>query len=182
MCEHSYTPRAVKLLNLINRPRGSPSVSHQPLLYCVDDKVQVNFSLPALLGSLWIPRSVDAPSLSAAQSHALARFLEVATSTAIKVEQTAGDLLFINNLSIIHARSAYTNISNTAPPRHLLRLFLRDPERAWKLHPSYREKVDRRFQCPSEKQHIPVTLEEERSLIPTEEADRCMPSLKYGHG
>ena len=41
---------------------------------------------------------------------------------------------FINNLSIMHARSAYgTSSPQQRSSRHLLRMFLRDPENAWDL-------------------------------------------------
>jgi hypothetical protein len=38
---------------------------------------------------------------------------------------------FINNLAVMHARESFVNSELTGCRRHLLRLFLKDSERAW---------------------------------------------------
>jgi hypothetical protein len=72
------------------------------------------------------------PKLSAEQMHALQFVEETARRLSMKLDHMDGDIQFINNLGILHARSAYSNSRPGMPSsRHLLRMFLRDPEREW---------------------------------------------------
>ncbi len=48
-----------------------------------------------------------------------------------RLDRQQGDMQFINNLSIMHARGAYQGSNGKPSSRHLLRMFLRDPEHAW---------------------------------------------------
>jgi hypothetical protein len=46
-----------------------------------------------------------------------------------------GDIQFLSNNHILHARTAYTDFAPPAPRRHLMRLWLSTPERegGWRL-------------------------------------------------
>jgi hypothetical protein len=48
-----------------------------------------------------------------------------------------GDMVFINNLSLLHARDSYVDPQD-GPGRHFVRLWLRNPELAWAIPQSMR--------------------------------------------
>lgn len=48
---------------------------------------------------------------------------------------------FVNNLSVFHARDGFTNTGEKQ--RHLVRLWLRDPEYAWEIPESLKGKWDK---------------------------------------
>jgi hypothetical protein len=64
--------------------------------------------------------------LSARQLEALDALDRLAASPDLRVSfrMTAGDLLLVNNLTILHARTEFVDALAPAPPRHLLRLWL----------------------------------------------------------
>jgi hypothetical protein len=94
------------------------------------------------------------PSLSPDQIHALAVVEDLARRFSAKLDRKEGDIQYINNLSIMHARAAYG--ANRQPStRHLLRMFLRDPERAWEKPLSWKKNFDDPF-AVGRRQEIPV--------------------------
>ena len=52
---------------------------------------------------------------------------------AIKLQLRPGDMVFFNNLGMLHARDAFVDNEAAGRKRHLLRLILRDEEAAWSL-------------------------------------------------
>jgi hypothetical protein len=84
------------------------------------------------------------PALSKEQLHALQLVEDIARQVCMKLDRKDGDIQFINNLSVMHARSAYGN-GATSSTRHLLRMFLRDPERAWKKPERYSAQFENPF-------------------------------------
>ena len=96
------------------------------------------------------------PSLSTEQLHALRVVEDLAQRYCTKLDRRNGDIQFINNLSIMHARSAYGgNPAQRRSTRHLLRMFLRDPRNAWTKPPSYLHKFDDPFEKGRE-QNLPI--------------------------
>ena len=49
------------------------------------------------------------------------------------VDAEPGDMLFINNHAILHSREAFADAPGEAPPRHLVRMWLKNPDMAWTL-------------------------------------------------
>lgn len=96
-----------------------------------------------LLGSPRIPRSDSMPKLNADQLHALEAVENLAKKYSVKLDRQNGDIQFIHNLSIMHARSAYGAGGKSS--RHLLRMFLRDPEKAWEKPASFKSRFDDPF-------------------------------------
>jgi hypothetical protein len=94
------------------------------------------------------------PTLSASQVHALAVVEDLARRCSAKLDRQQGDIQFVNNLSIMHARSAYGK-KNGRSTRHLLRMFLRDPENAWEKPKAWSKKFDDPF-TPGRRQELPV--------------------------
>lgn len=97
-----------------------------------------------LVGSPRIPRDASMPKLSADQEYAIEAVEKLAKEYCTKLDRQSGDLQYINNLSIMHARSAYGN-KDQRSSRHLLRMFLRDPENAWEKPPTCRTNFDDPF-------------------------------------
>jgi hypothetical protein len=89
----------------------------------------------------------------------LETLLSFAKRYSIKLDQHKGDMVFLNNLSILHARDAYVDDPVHGRNRHLLRLSLRDNELAWPKPDGYREILDKKFAVRAQEQRL-MTLEE----------------------
>lgn len=71
------------------------------------------------------------PSLSEAQIHALEAVSEAASRVELQLKLETGDLLFFNNLALVHRRDAYTDDDNSS--RHMVRLWLRNQKYGWAI-------------------------------------------------
>lgn len=71
------------------------------------------------------------PDLLPAQKEALALLQRTATAQQRRLPARQGDMVFINNWGTLHARDSYKDDSTAT--RHLVRLWLRDSEFAWKI-------------------------------------------------
>ncbi|KAF2238022.1 Clavaminate synthase-like protein [Viridothelium virens] len=98
---------------------------------------------------------LDSGFSSAAEESALATVQATAERLCIKLDRQPGDLQFVNNFSVLHARDKYTNSSSKG--RHMLRLGLRDPENAWEVPEQWRGLFDELFQVRPEDQTIFAT-------------------------
>lgn len=94
------------------------------------------------------------PVLSPEQMHALHVVEGLAKRFSTKLDRQQGDIQFFNNLSIMHARSAYGG-KNQRSTRHLLRMFLRDPENEWEKPASFKNNFDDPF-VGGRRQELPV--------------------------
>ncbi|KAF2005266.1 Clavaminate synthase-like protein [Amniculicola lignicola CBS 123094] len=132
-----------------------PYLEEGPVLFFAQGKPIFQLVKAPLVGSPRIPRHASMPALTSEQTHALHVFEELARRFSAKIDRQKGDIQFINNLSIMHARSAYGKPgSNERSTRHLLRMFLRDPANAWAKPASYP-----RFDAPFEEgreQNLPI--------------------------
>ena len=109
-----------------------------------------------LLGGARIRRSETVPKVSAKQLHALEAVESLARRYSVKLDRQNGDLQFINNLSVMHARTAYgVKVAGQRSTRHLLRMFLRDPGNAWAKPASFKTKFDDPFE-ENREQNIPI--------------------------
>jgi hypothetical protein len=108
-----------------------------------------------LLGTPFIPRDPNMGEVSKEQRVAMELVAELADQFKSKVDRKQGDIQFINNLSIMHAREAYQGIDGKPSTRHLLRMFLRDPENAWDKPARYRNNFNDPF-TPGRPQNLPV--------------------------
>lgn len=95
-------------------------------------RIQVNLATAFVGGSAAYPLSPSAPSLTPAQVHALATFQRAAQRVALRLTPKAGDVLFVNNYAVLHARDTWTD-SATDPlqRRYLMRLWLHDEGKGW---------------------------------------------------
>ncbi|KAH7247062.1 hypothetical protein B0J15DRAFT_469120 [Fusarium solani] len=71
------------------------------------------------------------PSLTEDQVHALQAVSEAASRSEVRLELQTGDLLFFNNLSLVHRRDAYSDDASSS--RHMVRLWLRSQKLGWAI-------------------------------------------------
>lgn len=122
----------------------APYLELGPILFFSKGRPIVQLVKAPLIGSPRIPRDVSMPKLSAKQQYAIEVVERLAKQFCTKLDRQTGDIQLINNLSIMHARSAYGNQSQRST-RHLLRMFLRDPANAWEKPPTCRTNFDNPF-------------------------------------
>ncbi|ERS98123.1 uncharacterized protein SPSK_06339 [Sporothrix schenckii 1099-18] len=68
------------------------------------------------------------PPLSDAQQHAMQVLEDTCQRLALHMVLEVGDIQFVSNCHLLHARTAYKDYPAPAPRRHLLRLWLSTPE------------------------------------------------------
>jgi hypothetical protein len=75
------------------------------------------------------------PPLSPAQVHAAQVLEDTCLKLALHMILEIGDIQFLSNAHVLHARTAYKDYPPPAPRRHLMRLWLATPESegGWKL-------------------------------------------------
>lgn len=94
-----------------------------------DGKVVIHFVKTLLTGSAYVPRTSDAPQMTEGQARAIKELVPILDEHAFTAKQEEGDILFLNNLAVLHAREAFVNTPEAT--RHILRLYLSDPEQSW---------------------------------------------------
>lgn len=74
------------------------------------------------------------PPLTPSQQEALAMVSSIATEHCVRLDTRPGDIVYINNWALLHARSAYTDCDwEGGPRRHLVRLWLRNSSLGWDI-------------------------------------------------
>ncbi|OQD84378.1 hypothetical protein PENANT_c013G00093 [Penicillium antarcticum] len=106
-----------------------PLLYYQPATDEAPERVAFQFARRTFTGFGALPRSAHIPPITEAQAEALDALHFLAEKHCLEFKIKKGDIQYINNLSIIHARRGYKD--DEQEPRHLLRLWLRDPEHAW---------------------------------------------------
>ncbi|KAK8079279.1 hypothetical protein PG994_003086 [Apiospora phragmitis] len=142
-------PSALRTLMEPNWPvqaslRRKPPYTLSPLF----DYYQGNllFSMdPARLGPLAsAPRAASKlPPLTAMQQHALARVQQAARKHEICLESEAGDMVYLNSWSTLHARQPYQDGETFS--RHLVRMWLHNDALGWPVPDSMRMPWDMSF-------------------------------------
>ncbi|RMZ74193.1 family Taurine catabolism dioxygenase [Pyrenophora seminiperda CCB06] len=134
---------------------GVPYLELGPTLFFSKGRPICQLVKAPLLGTDTIPRHVGMPKVTAKQLHAMHAVEELARRFCTKVDRQQGDIQFLHNLNIMHARAAYRGINGCASTRHLLRMFLRDSTNAWEKPASCRNNFDDPF-TPGRRQNLPV--------------------------
>ncbi|KAF7550354.1 hypothetical protein G7Z17_g5778 [Cylindrodendrum hubeiense] len=106
-----------------------PLVHHQPATAKAPERLIIQYARRQFTGYWGLPRSSDIPPITEAQAEALDTLHFLAEKYAASLNFHKGDIQFVNNLSIFHARGGFKDSSEKQ--RHLVRLWLRDPELAW---------------------------------------------------
>jgi len=68
------------------------------------------------------------PPLSKEQQHAMTVLEEICNRLALHMILDVGDIQFLSNAQVLHARTSYKDFPPPAPRRHLMRLWLSTPE------------------------------------------------------
>ncbi|KAL9616645.1 MAG: hypothetical protein Q9160_008501 [Pyrenula sp. 1 TL-2023] len=128
----------------IHDTRGcSPPYYQQSLLYNHDRKIVLNFSRRVLTGAPMMPRSKDIPPMTDTQAEALDAVHFCAQNNSLKINLKKGDMSFVNNLAVLHSRAAFEDDAENS--RYAMRLWLNNPERAWKTPPALQLDWDRTY-------------------------------------
>ncbi|KAL3444545.1 hypothetical protein BJX65DRAFT_297539 [Aspergillus insuetus] len=107
-----------------------PLLFHQPAGDGEAERLIIQYARRGFTGYWGRPRNPSLPPLSEAQAEALDALHYLAENSAVSLDFHKGDIQFVNNLSIFHARAGFRDSEEKR--RHLVRLWLRDPELAWK--------------------------------------------------
>jgi hypothetical protein len=114
---------------------------YQPKTSELEERMIIQYARRTFTGFQGLPRSPDIPPISEAQAEALDALHFLAEKHAVSLDFKKGDVQFANNLSIFHARDGFTN--SVEKQRHLVRLWLRDPEYAWKTPSELKSRWDK---------------------------------------
>ncbi|KAK3935863.1 hypothetical protein QBC46DRAFT_322591 [Diplogelasinospora grovesii] len=112
-----------------------------PLLQVYEGKIMISLD-PGRLGlhpatARLNGNSAVIPDLTDAQRGALDTVAELATNYRLCLDTQPGDMVFINNWALLHARDPYVDPADGARPRrHLVRLWLRNSELGWDIPPT----------------------------------------------
>jgi hypothetical protein len=138
----------------------------RPILFPAgEDKVLLSFSRRPLVGNATSPRSPGIPDLSDAHVEALNAVHFAAERHSLSMKLKAGDVLFWNNLAMVHARKGFTD--SPGHRRHLIRLWLRndDTEKGWPIPEELQAAWDEAFNHAGRSQLWPVDPIRERAYI-----------------
>ncbi|KAI9689321.1 MAG: hypothetical protein M1822_009971 [Bathelium mastoideum] len=106
-----------------------PLLYHQPATEKTPERVIIQYARRSYTGFQALPRTPTIPPITEAQAEALDALHFTAERLCLGLDFEKGDIQYINNLVTFHARDAFRD--SPEQQRHLLRLWLRDPEYAW---------------------------------------------------
>lgn len=120
-----------------------------PLITNVDgDKLAFQFSRLPITGFRTLAGNSSLPPVTPARLEAMALIEKLASKHAFPLPGESGDIAYINNLCLLHGRTAFDldKAGNPLPSRrHLVKLILRNPKSAWKLPDSLAWLTERVF-------------------------------------
>ncbi|OTB01391.1 hypothetical protein M426DRAFT_323530 [Hypoxylon sp. CI-4A] len=106
-----------------------PLLFHFPATESTSERVSLQYGRRYFVGFGALPRRSTIPPITEAQAEALDTVHFLGEKYCVNTDFQKGDIQYINNLAIFHARDGFTDTPEKR--RHLLRLWLRDPENAW---------------------------------------------------
>ncbi|CCT74741.1 uncharacterized protein FFUJ_10807 [Fusarium fujikuroi IMI 58289] len=89
-------------------------------------------------------RNSELPAPSQKQMRALDAVQFIAQKNAMSLPIARGDMIFINDLAVFHARGKFKD-GDASMKRHLLKMYLRDPEQGWTVPQSLQETFGARY-------------------------------------
>ncbi|KAI2616807.1 Clavaminate synthase-like protein [Hypoxylon sp. NC1633] len=106
-----------------------PLMHYQPATKTAPERVILQYARRSFVGFGALPRSPNIPPITEAQAEALDMLHFLGDKFCVDTYFQKGDIQYVNNLALFHARDGFTNAGEKH--RHLLRLWLRDPMNAW---------------------------------------------------
>lgn len=122
----------------------------RPLLYYLDEKIIIQYARRYFTGFLGLPRSKNIPPITEAHAEALDALHFLAEKYSLGLNFQKGDIQYINNLSIFHARDGFKDDGERT--RHLLRFWLRNDELGWTIPAPLRPLWKKTFDVTPEEQ------------------------------
>ncbi|CAJ2510527.1 Uu.00g133360.m01.CDS01 [Anthostomella pinea] len=122
--------------------RGSSPYVLSPLLTFHEGNMMVSAD-PARIGPPASSTDTRIPSLLPEQHEALALVQQSASKHQVRLPACAGDMVFLNNWALLHARESYRDDDEST--RHLVRLWLRNEKLAWDIPASMKVPWDAAF-------------------------------------
>lgn len=136
---------------------GDPGYTKRPLLYNEDGHIVIQYSRRHFTGYGEQRRSPNIPPITEAQAEALDALHYTAEKYSLGLNFQKGDIQYINSMGLLHARDAFRDSPEHI--RHLIRLWLRNDELAWKT-PSYLQPIwERLYSIGPEEQRFPLDPE-----------------------
>ncbi|KAF5663238.1 hypothetical protein FHETE_7618 [Fusarium heterosporum] len=136
-----------------------------PVLTFHDGKLLASLD-PHRLGPHPSMKNSDIPVLSDSQVHALEVVSDASSRVELQLKLETGDVLFFNNLALVHRRDAYMDDDTSS--RHMVRLWLRSQKYGWAIpkgllppwEAAYGEKRKNKARhypiVPMEEYHVPT--------------------------
>jgi hypothetical protein len=124
--------------NAEQRYTAKPLLYHQPATDDAPERVILQYARRYFTGYGALPRSTDIPPISEAQAEALDALHFLGERFNVELDFQQGDIQYVNNLAVFHARDGFTDTPEQQ--RHLVRLWLRDPEYAWETPAALRSR------------------------------------------
>lgn len=84
-----------------------PLLHHQPASETTPERLIIQYARRSFTGYWGLPRSSNIPPISEAQAEALDALHFIAEKQAASLDFHQGDIQYVNNLSIFHARGAF---------------------------------------------------------------------------
>ncbi|KAI0420825.1 Clavaminate synthase-like protein [Xylaria grammica] len=137
---------------------SNPSFT-RPLLSEVDGKLICNYRIRPFQGTPGYPRNPELGPLPSHHAEALDIVGKIAEKLCLAFEFKTGDIQFVNNLSILHAREEFKRAEGADARRHLLRLVQRDDELGWELPREMGGAMDKMFAHEPEDEMFPWSPE-----------------------
>ncbi|KAG0647273.1 Satratoxin biosynthesis SC3 cluster 17 [Hyphodiscus hymeniophilus] len=138
--------------NLQQPYTSRPLLFHTPATETSPERVIIQYARRGFIGFLHLPRSKNIPSITEAQAEALDALYFLADRYSLTLDLQKGDIQYVNNLSIFYARGGFTDAARRE--RHLLRLWLRDPELAWETPEPLKERWDGLYKDVTEEEQV----------------------------
>ncbi|TLD25728.1 Clavaminate synthase-like protein [Venturia nashicola] len=132
-----------------------PLLYHQPATSKSPERVIVQYARRSFTGFQALSRTPTIPPITEAQAEALDALHFTAERLSLGLDFQKGDIQYINNLVTFHARDGFKDTAEQQ--RHLVRLWLRDPEHGWEMPEPLRSRWDEVYAgVTPEKQVFPL--------------------------
>ncbi|CVL09167.1 hypothetical protein FPRO06_13377 [Fusarium proliferatum] len=120
-----------KTVNDTDKFMSRPLIHHLPASPDgkTPDRILLQYGRRYYVGFGEIPRGKHLPPITEAQAEALDTLHFLGERFSVSTNFEKGDMQYVNNVAIFHARDGFTDTKDKQ--RHLLRIWLRDPEYAW---------------------------------------------------
>ena len=157
---------------------GDPGYTTRPLLYYEDGHIIIQYSRRHFTGYGKQTRSPNIPPITEAQAEALDAIHFLAEEYSLALNFQKGDIQYINSLGLLHARDAFRDseqhtsviyirlsvihdfiVTCVLCRRHLIRLWLRNDELAWKTPKPLQPIWQRLYSVGPEEQRFPLEPE-----------------------